>query len=143
MESSTPHNPENPDPNRLLPPAHPRNFLVSPPGSPPEGWEPIVEDAPNDQTLASDLIKALDSLQVDPNNAHRTRWIGSDDDSEADGTQGPGMDPGNVQRFHRGRASSSRARDGSCGGRRPGGIPLRFGCKSRCGLGDLGRTSHC
>lgn len=92
MESSKPHNPENPDPNRLLPPAHPRNFLVSPPGSPPEGWEPIMEDAPNDQTLASDLIKALDSLQVDPNNVHRTRWIGSDDDSEADGVQGPGMD---------------------------------------------------
>ena len=88
------YDPENPDPNRLAPPAHPRNFLVSPPGSPPEGWEPILEDAPNDQTLASDLIKALDSLQVDPvaNGIHRTRWIGSDEDDVAPQSREPVAD---------------------------------------------------
>lgn len=78
------HNPNNPDPNRLIPPAHPRNFLVSPPGSPPEGWEPIVEDAPNGQTLAQDLIKALDALQVDAASAYRPRWLGADDEHTTD-----------------------------------------------------------
>lgn len=71
----------HPDPNLLAPPAHPRNFLVSPPGSPPEGWEPIVEDAPNEQTLADDLVKALQSIQIDDTGntlAHR-RWIGDGD----------------------------------------------------------------
>lgn len=81
VATTSSHNPDHPDPNRLAPPVHPRNFLVSPPGSPPEGWEPIAEEAPNDQTLASDLIRALDSLQVDPswNGVDRPRWIGSDE----------------------------------------------------------------
>jgi hypothetical protein len=80
------HGPDNPDPNRLVPPAHPRNFLVSPPGSPPEGWEPIAEDAPNDQTLAHDLIKALDALQV-ATTYHR-RWIGDDEGHTRSGRPG-------------------------------------------------------
>jgi hypothetical protein len=73
------HNPSNPDPNRLVPPAHPRNFLVSPPGSPPEGWEPIIEDAPNGETLAQDLIKALDALQVDTSAAYLPKWLGDEE----------------------------------------------------------------
>lgn len=40
-----------------------RNFLISPPGSPPVGWEPIKEDPPNRETLADDLIRALGSLR--------------------------------------------------------------------------------
>ncbi|CEH14965.1 Calcineurin-mediated signaling pathway inhibitor DSCR1 [Ceraceosorus bombacis] len=40
-----------------------RNFLISPPGSPPVGWEPIVEDPPNRDTLADDLIRALGALR--------------------------------------------------------------------------------
>lgn len=40
-----------------------RNFLISPPGSPPVGWEPIREDPPNRDTLADDLIRALGALR--------------------------------------------------------------------------------
>ena len=48
---------------RLPVPITDRNFLISPPGSPPVGWEPIVEDPPNKDTLAEDLIKALGTLR--------------------------------------------------------------------------------
>jgi hypothetical protein len=47
----------------LVVPTTDRNFLISPPGSPPVGWEPIKEDAPNRETLADDLIRALGSLR--------------------------------------------------------------------------------
>lgn len=46
----------------LEPPPLTKNFLISPPGSPPEGWEPILEDPPNSNTLAADLMKALEAL---------------------------------------------------------------------------------
>ncbi|CAO1625440.1 unnamed protein product [Parajaminaea phylloscopi] len=48
--------------DHLLPPNTDRNFLISPPGSPPVGWEPIREDPPNRETLAADLIDALRRL---------------------------------------------------------------------------------
>lgn len=47
----------------LTVPTTDRNFLISPPGSPPIGWEPIKEDPPNRETLADDLIRALGSLR--------------------------------------------------------------------------------
>lgn len=74
------------DPNHLVPPEYPRNFLVSPPGSPPEGWEPIMEDAPNEQTLATDLAKALQSLELnlDGNSIQRRKWIGQEQGDETD-----------------------------------------------------------
>jgi hypothetical protein len=40
-----------------------RNFLISPPGSPPEGWAPIKEDPPNVTPLADDIMAALMKLQ--------------------------------------------------------------------------------
>jgi len=52
------------DENYLRPPAIEKNFLISPPGSPPVGWEPIKEDPPNATPLADDLIAALRKLQV-------------------------------------------------------------------------------
>lgn len=49
----------------LEPPPPEREFLISPPGSPPVGWEPRPEDGPNKETLALDLIEALQKL-VEP-----------------------------------------------------------------------------
>ena len=54
----------DPSTTHLAPPEVTKNFLISPPGSPPEGWEPIKEEGPNTTTLASDLQKALESLQL-------------------------------------------------------------------------------
>lgn len=48
----------------LRPPANEKNFLISPPGSPPVGWEQIREDPPNATPLANDLIAALRKLEV-------------------------------------------------------------------------------
>ena len=48
----------------LQPPALEKNFLISPPGSPPVGWEQIKEDPPNSAPLADDLIAALRKLQL-------------------------------------------------------------------------------
>jgi len=48
----------------LRPPAIEKNFLISPPGSPPIGWEQIVEEPPNVAPLADDLIAALRKLQL-------------------------------------------------------------------------------
>jgi len=52
------------DDHYLRPPAIERNFLISPPGSPPEGWEAIKEDPPNATPLADDLIAALQKLKL-------------------------------------------------------------------------------
>ncbi|PFH53555.1 hypothetical protein AMATHDRAFT_137340 [Amanita thiersii Skay4041] len=48
----------------LQPPAVEKNFLISPPGSPPVGWEQIKEDPPNACPLAQDLMAALKKLEV-------------------------------------------------------------------------------
>ncbi|KAI0927853.1 hypothetical protein AcW1_005269 [Taiwanofungus camphoratus] len=48
----------------LRPPQLEKNFLISPPGSPPVGWEPIREEPPNATPLADDLIAALRRLQL-------------------------------------------------------------------------------
>lgn len=52
------------DPYHLRPPPIEKNFLISPPGSPPVGWEQIKEDPPNSAPLAEDLISALRRLQM-------------------------------------------------------------------------------
>lgn len=54
-----PHDPTS----TLSVPSTDKNFLISPPGSPPVGWEPIREDPPNRDTLAEDLIRALGALR--------------------------------------------------------------------------------
>ncbi|RYH30482.1 hypothetical protein EON65_05020, partial [archaeon] len=54
----------DPATTHLTVPESGRNFLISPPGSPPEGWQPILEDAPNAQTLADDLHRALQGLML-------------------------------------------------------------------------------
>lgn len=51
--------------DRLDVPQTDKNFLISPPGSPPVGWEQVREDPPNLDTLADDLVRALESLSMD------------------------------------------------------------------------------
>lgn len=53
-----------PDGAFLCPPEPTKNFLISPPGSPPVGWEPVPEEPPNATPLADDLIAALRQLQL-------------------------------------------------------------------------------
>ena len=48
-----------------------KNFLISPPGSPPVGWEQLREDPPNATPLAGDLIAALRKLEVQEESARR------------------------------------------------------------------------
>lgn len=48
----------------LMPPISDKNFLISPPGSPPVGWEQLIEDAPNQASLADDLCQRLRFLSV-------------------------------------------------------------------------------
>jgi len=55
------------DEHYLCPPVQERNFLISPPGSPPVGWEQIQEDPPNATPLADDLIAALRKLELQRN----------------------------------------------------------------------------
>ena len=53
-----------PETSYLQPPPVEKNFLISPPGSPPVGWEPIKEDPPNSCPLADDLMAALKRLKT-------------------------------------------------------------------------------
>ncbi|KAI0046934.1 Calcipressin [Auriscalpium vulgare] len=62
LTPSTP--PTGPNMKYLQPPAIEKNFLISPPGSPPVGWEPVKEDPPNATPLAEDLISALRKLEL-------------------------------------------------------------------------------
>jgi hypothetical protein len=51
-------------PFHLRPPKPERNFLISPPGSPPVGWEQTREEPPNEVPHAEDLQRALEQLRV-------------------------------------------------------------------------------
>lgn len=70
-----------PDANRLRPPAQEKNFLISPPGSPPVGWEPIVEDPPNSCPLADDLVAALEKLKAQEQHSSIERLLDPDEGS--------------------------------------------------------------
>ncbi|KAL2210361.1 Calcipressin-domain-containing protein [Sarocladium strictum] len=54
------------DPHLALPDAG-KLFFISPPPSPPHGWEMRLEDAPNTQVHAEDLAEALAKLHHRPN----------------------------------------------------------------------------
>jgi hypothetical protein len=53
-----------PSTSYLKPPAVEKNYLISPPGSPPKDWVQIKEDPPNEQTLAEDLCSTLKQLEL-------------------------------------------------------------------------------
>lgn len=80
------------DKDHLEPPPITKNFLISPPGSPPEGWEPILEDPPNSNTLATDLMRALEALAFKaPQRGEKTTIINDDLDGPSVTVQD--MDP--------------------------------------------------
>lgn len=58
--------------NFLRPPPLEKNFLISPPGSPPVGWEQTREDPPNAAPLAEDLARALRKLQLTQEHEHHS-----------------------------------------------------------------------
>lgn len=68
-----------PDDHYLRPPAIEKNFLISPPGSPPEGWEHIKEDPPNATPLADDLIAALQKLRLRTKRSSREMLLEPED----------------------------------------------------------------
>ena len=55
----------DPSEHFLQPPQHEKDFLISPPGSTPVGWEQVREDPPNATPLTENLIHALRKLEVD------------------------------------------------------------------------------
>ncbi|KDQ59744.1 hypothetical protein JAAARDRAFT_205723 [Jaapia argillacea MUCL 33604] len=63
------------DLNYLRPPEIEKNFLISPPGSPPVGWEHIKEEPPNATPLADDLIAALKRLELKAHHGRRVDGV--------------------------------------------------------------------
>jgi len=106
------------DIRRLLVPPTTRNFLISPPGSPPIGWEHAEEDPPNSAPLAADLLAALQRLQL--NRARPTERLGvqllmapDDDDMVEDATDTPSSKPGLTIYLEDSDFKQSDAQDGS------------------------------
>lgn len=80
------------EPETLAVPTTDKNFLISPPGSPPVGWEPIREDPPNRDTLAEDLMKALADLRDTGSHieSHQPRVWGEAESDERKGERNSG-----------------------------------------------------
>jgi len=58
--------PSGPHATFLEVPGNERNFLISPPGSPPIGWVQVEEAGPNPNPHADDIMQALRDLANDP-----------------------------------------------------------------------------
>lgn len=67
-------------PFHLRPPVPERNFLISPPGSPPVGWVAVREDPPNESPLAQDLMDALERVKAQATSRPRKRRRAVSDD---------------------------------------------------------------
>ncbi|KAH9442599.1 hypothetical protein Pst134EA_017841 [Puccinia striiformis f. sp. tritici] len=72
--------------DRLKPPSLEKNFLISPPGSPPVGWTQITEDAPNQNSLADDLCQRLRFLSV--GDEEEAKENNNDEDNQQRPSQG-------------------------------------------------------
>ncbi|KAK4122961.1 Calcipressin-domain-containing protein [Parathielavia appendiculata] len=64
-------------------------FFISPPPSPPHGWEQKMEDAPNKMVHAEDLAEALAKLRHHHNNADSTGGMMASPVSPAESGTGP------------------------------------------------------
>lgn len=73
----------------LEPPEPERELLISPPGSPPVGWEQTVEERPNQETLAEDLVRALHKIASQGQDQEGRQAGGGDSDGASGGDQGP------------------------------------------------------
>lgn len=58
------HTPDRPTDQHLQAPESKKLFFISPPPSPPHGWETKDENPPNSLVLAEDLAKALSQLHA-------------------------------------------------------------------------------
>ncbi|KAG9304167.1 hypothetical protein G9A89_019729 [Geosiphon pyriformis] len=76
----TPIRDKNHDSQHLHVPQIEKNWLISPPGSPPLEWVQIREDAPNSNTFAKDLVHALSNVAL--HNSSRDFEDLVDDDSD-------------------------------------------------------------
>ncbi|KZT53880.1 Calcipressin [Calocera cornea HHB12733] len=77
--------PLNRQTSTLHPPEIEHNYLISPPGSPPVGWEQTREEPPNQDTLAHDLVRALEQLRIErelAGNPHEPHVLVSGEDEE-------------------------------------------------------------
>jgi len=59
----------------LQPPISNKNFLISPPGSPPVGWECSHEEPPNATPLADDLMEALRKVHLQQRSSERRKSL--------------------------------------------------------------------
>ena len=78
-------------PFHLCPPMPERSFLISPPGSPPVGWEQTPEVPPQRGALAEDLQRALEQLCARQEQEDRDRE--STGGASGDTSENEGWDP--------------------------------------------------
>ncbi|KAG8885972.1 carbohydrate-binding module 1 protein [Tulasnella sp. 331] len=86
------HTDINEEVDRLPVPHTVKNFLISPPGSPPVGWEPAAEEPPNTAALAADLLAALQRLQLNrarPTDKPGVQLLMTPDDDDTDSLMSP------------------------------------------------------
>lgn len=76
-----------PESKYLQVPVQSKNFLISPPGSPPIGWEPVEEEPPNTAALAADLMAALTRLHNQQEEEGRDEDKEQESSSRSDGKQ--------------------------------------------------------
>lgn len=79
------HTPLQPVDQHLQAPESKKLFFISPPPSPPHGWESKNEDPPNAVIVAEDLAHALAKLSYDPKRLSEA--TGDNTNENKDGTQ--------------------------------------------------------